>query len=207
MNPRALQLCFLAAICGFFSSVHSLPLNAAEAQGRTALPLLFLLTLPQLGPQVGLLPGIPIRRPQDELTTTTTTTQLSDELPQSGQNDLIREQFIQGVLQGLQSMGGNGAATIRPAVLADFLEQLSAGVSTTVAPKVTPPTVEKEAQAIEDNDNEADYDYIDFKNGSRIKYDLDGDRQSTPDYVPQFPNKILVDPQFGGYFRSQRHVI
>ncbi|KAL7735332.1 hypothetical protein ACLKA6_015720 [Drosophila palustris] len=188
-----------------------LPLNGAEAKERTALPLLFLLTLPQLGPQVGFLPGIPIRRPQDELTTTTTTmnkpTQLSDELPQSGQNDLIREQFIQGVLQGLQSMGGNGAATIQPAVLADFLEQLSAGVSTTVAPKITPPTVEKEAQAIDDNDNEADYDYIDFKNGSRIKYDLDSDRQSTSDNVPQFPNKILVDPQFGGYFRSQRHVI
>lgn len=182
-----------------------MPLNVADSKQRTALPLLFLLSYPQLNPGGVILPGIPIRRPQDELLVTQKPmSQLSDELPQNLQNDdansMIREQFIQGILQGLQSMSSNGGATLNPAVLADFLEQVNA-VATTVAPKITPPpTVEKDAQVIDDN--EADYDYIDFKNGSRIKYDLDNDQQSSDDV--EYPNKILFEPQFVGYLRSQQ---
>jgi len=214
MNPRALHLfLFLLAL----ACVHSMPRNVAKSENkeRTALPLLFLLSYPQANLGGGILPGVPIRRPHDELPITQKPTeissmssnaQLSDELPQSAQSDeannLIREQFLQGILQGLQMMTNSGAPAINSAVLSDFLVQLNA-VTTTEAPKITPPTVEKEAQMIQGND--ADYDYIDFKNGSRIKYDLDNDQQSADDV--DYPNKILVDPQFVGYFRSQHHAI
>lgn len=166
-----------------------------KLQERTAaLPLLLLLAYPSAVQQVGgtaLLPGIPIRRPQDELSSQADEPALpikiqSDE-PSMDENAVIREQFIQGVLQGLQSMAAQGGPTVQPAVLADFLAQVNAA-RTTIAPRITPPpTVEKDAQLV-NNDHDADYDYIDFNNGSRIKYDLDSNDQTSDS---QYPNKIL----------------
>ncbi|XP_017835418.1 uncharacterized protein LOC108594790 [Drosophila busckii] len=169
-------------------------------QQRTKLPLLLLLAYPGALQQVGLgaavLPGIPIRRPHDELTTRTTRPSqvAADEPTASGQNaaaaddanSLIREQFIQGVLQGLQSMSSNGAAAIQPAVLADFLQQANA-FTTTRAPRITSPTNKKAALLA---DPDPDYDYIDFKSGARIQYDLLGDQPQSPN-VTQYPNKKL----------------
>ncbi|KAH8358096.1 hypothetical protein KR084_002682 [Drosophila pseudotakahashii] len=146
--------------------------SAEQERIRTALPWLYLLAFPGVGP----LP--PIVRPQDEVFASTNSAimkqPLSDEGVSSQQSsNLVREQFLQGILQGLQQPGASGAApTISPALLADFIAQ-----ATTTTQK---PHVEKDINA---PDNDEDYDYIDFKNGSRIKYDLDN--------VEQPVNKIL----------------
>ncbi|EDW02447.1 GH19885 [Drosophila grimshawi] len=97
-----------------------------------------------------------------------------DEVAGTDANDQIREQFIQGVLQGLQSMSGPGP-TIQPAVLADFLQQAMASETTSTQPvqKLAHRPISDESS----NDNDPDYDYIDFKNGSRIQYELDNDQQ------------------------------
>ncbi|XP_016992932.2 uncharacterized protein [Drosophila takahashii] len=146
--------------------------SADQEKIRTALPWLYLLAYPGVGPLA------PIVRPQDEIFTTANSAIMkqpqSDEGVSSQQSsNLVREQFLQGILQGLQQPGVPGAApTISPALLADFIAQ-----ATTTTQK---PPVEKDINA---PDNDEDYDYIDFKNGSRIKYDLDD--------VEQPVNKIL----------------
>ncbi|XP_022232780.2 uncharacterized protein LOC111081135 [Drosophila obscura] len=150
-------------------------------QSRTAGPLLYLLAYPAALQQLGggALPGIPIRRPQDETPLSSPNTQaspLADEVP-STQNNLIREQFLQGILQGLQqSAGGAGGPTVSPALLADFLSQAS--ITSTSTTRL--PAIEKDANEAESDEN---IDYIDFKNGSRIKYELDGEQKPV--------NKIL----------------
>ncbi|KRJ99819.1 uncharacterized protein LOC26535132 [Drosophila yakuba] len=141
----------------------SIPANASDVnteqeQIRTALPWLYLLALTAGRPQ------IPILRPQDETLPITNTAIMkqpqSDEILNSEQtNNEVREQFLQGILLGLQQPG---SATVSPAVLSDFLAQ-----ATTTTTR---------------NEDE-DVDYIDFKNGSRIKYDLDDAEQPA--------NKIL----------------
>lgn len=167
-----------------------------EQQERTAgLPLLLLLGYPGAVQQLAggaLLPGIPIRRPQDEVIGQADepahSAQVQSDEPAMDANAAIREQFIQGILQGLQSMTAQGGPTVQPAVLADFLAQVNAA-RTTVAPAITPPpSVEKDAQLANNNEHDADYDYIDFQNGSRIKYDLDNNDQTNDS---QYPNKML----------------
>lgn len=192
----SLRLGFLALVGLMPLGIHSRPTEMDQKlQERTAaLPLLLLLAYPSAVQQVGgsaLLPGIPIRRPQDELSSQADEPakpmKVQSDEPSMDANALIREQFIQGVLQGLQSMAAQGGPTVQPAVLADFIAQVNAA-RTTVAPRITPPpTVEKDAQLVS-NDHDADYDYIDFNNGSRIKYDLDNNGQANE---PQYPNKIL----------------
>lgn len=192
----SLRLVFLALVGLMPLCIHSRPTEMDQKlQERTAaLPLLLLLAYPSAVQQVGgsaLLPGIPIRRPQDELSSQADEPappmKVQSDEPSMDKNAVIREQFIQGVLQGLQSMAAQGGPTVQPAVLADFLAQVNAA-RTTIAPSITPPpTVEKDAQLV-NNDHDADYDYIDFNNGSRIKYDLDSNDQTSDS---QYPNKIL----------------
>ncbi|KAH8411000.1 hypothetical protein KR222_006072, partial [Zaprionus bogoriensis] len=194
----------LLVLCPCLQLAHGRPLEQQQQERTAGLPLLLLLGYPSLlQQQVGgsaILPGIPIRRPHDELSP------LADELakPPKVQSDepqmdamdatdanaLIREQFIQGVLQGLQTMASaQGGPTVQPAVLADFLAQVQNAARTTVAPPgITPPPVEKDAQLVNNNEHDADYDYIDFKNGSRIKYELDSGQLTNN---VQYPNKIL----------------
>ncbi|KAH8280450.1 hypothetical protein KR018_007492 [Drosophila ironensis] len=166
-----LALCFVAVI-----SIRPCTgsLDADDEKSRTALPWLLLLAYPGAVPQIGApLPGIPVRRPQDEVPVRRPQNEAvvsggNMKLPQSDEssstlqiNNAVREQFLQGVLQGLQPAGVGGTGpTISPAALADFLAQ----ATTSTTPKSV---VEKDAG------NDEDYDYIDFKNGSRIKYDLD----------------------------------
>ncbi|XP_017024964.1 uncharacterized protein [Drosophila kikkawai] len=144
-------------------------LDSKQEQMRTAIPWLLLLSYPGGLPQVGApLPGIPVRRPLDETSQSSSNMKLplSDETTNSQPaSDLVREQFLQGILQGLQQPGG-GASSPSAAMLADFIAQ-----ATTTTRK---PAVEKDLKA---PGNDEDYDYIDFKNGSRIKYDLDGAEQ------------------------------
>ncbi|XP_017051534.1 uncharacterized protein LOC108095107 [Drosophila ficusphila] len=149
-------LCFVAVI-----SFRASAVPPEQDQIRTALPWLYLLAYQ------GALSQVPIARPQDEASMKLTQ---SDEMANS---NLVREQFLQGILQGLQQPGTQSSApTISPALLADIIAQ-----ATTTTKK---PTVEKD---INGPDNDEDVDYIDFKNGSRIKYDLDE--------VEQPVNKIL----------------
>jgi len=163
-------------LTGFFLCLVALTKAAVvdfeQEKIRTALPWLYLLAYP------GVISPIPIPRPQDETFTSINSATMmqpqSDEMANSEQSsNLVREQFIQGILQGLQQSGAQaGTPTISPAMLADFIAQV-----TTTTQK---PSVEKDVNA---PDNDEDYDYIDFKNGSRIKYDLDD--------VEQPVNKIL----------------
>lgn len=194
MKQTATLRLVLLALVGLFP----LGIQSRPTQERTAgLPLLLLLAYPSAVQQVGgggaLVPGIPIRRPQDELSTQADEpakpTKVQSDEPAEDANAVIREQFIQGILQGLQSMAVQGGPTVQPAVLADLIAQVNAAARTTVAPRITPPppTVEKDAQLV-NNEHDADYDYIDFKNGSRIKYDLDN---NDPINDSQYPNKIL----------------
>lgn len=174
MKPIGLVLCLIAV-----TNIQSgaLSQDSGPENIRTALPLLYLLTYPGAVPQIGApLPGIPIRRPQDEIpvrkpqgdtsaSNGNMKLPLSDEAASSQQtNNIVREQFLQGILQGLQQPGpGSISPTISPAVLADFLAQATTS-------STRKPSVEKDANG---SDNDEDYDYIDFKNGSRIKYDID----------------------------------
>ncbi|XP_026840844.1 uncharacterized protein LOC6593191 [Drosophila persimilis] len=172
-------------------------------QSRTAGPWLYLLAYPTALQQVGgvgALPGIPIRRPQDEtpLSSSTRAPLLSEEEP-SSQNILIREQFLQGILQGLQqSAGGASGNSISPALLADFLSQASiTSTSTTRSP-----SVEKYANEADSDEN---YDYIDFKNGSRIKFDLEVEQKPANKIIQQTTTRpVAVDraqPQQYLYYR------
>lgn len=216
MKPQAaLQIIALTTL---WTAVYaqSGEVETERIQPRTTLPLLLLLGYPLALPQLdvagsvgvggdGILPGIPIRRPQDEPTITRMPPQVAaDAPPQNAQNDAspdanaqIREQFIQGVLQGLQSMSANGGPgpTIQPAVLADLLQQVMAAQTTKPPPPTPPAAVEKEAQLPShddsSNDNDPDYDYIDFKNGSRIKYELDNNQHFADS---RYSNKTLQQP-------------
>ncbi|XP_052842457.1 uncharacterized protein LOC128256242 [Drosophila gunungcola] len=165
------QIGFLLCLVVWTSiRVSAGPVSSEQEQIRTALPWLLLLGYP------GALAQVPVRRPQGETITGTNSAIIrqpqSDEMVNSQQSsNLVREQFLQGILQGLQQSGDEaGAPTISPALLADFFAQAT---TTTRMP-----AVEKDL-----NGNDEDYDYIDFKNGSRIKYDLDEFEQSV--------NKIL----------------
>ncbi|XP_017072777.1 uncharacterized protein LOC108109015 [Drosophila eugracilis] len=148
--------------------------NSEEDRIRTVFPWLYVLAYP------GAVPQVPIRRPQDETSSSINSAIINQ--PQSDEtsnvqqsSNLVREQFLQGVLQGLQHPGsGASAPTISPTLLADFIAQAQATTTT------RKPVVEKD---INGPDNDEDYDYIDFKNGSRIKYDLDD--------IEQPVNKIL----------------
>ncbi|XP_068144128.1 uncharacterized protein [Drosophila tropicalis] len=139
-----------------------------EKERTAPLPWLYWLAYPAAVQQVGApLPGIPIRRPQrEELTTSTTTSRPLQDAMETIDNSFIREQFLQGIIQGLQQ---SASPTIQPEVLADFLSQATATTTTSTTEKSI---IEKDAHENE-NDNDDDYDYIDFKNGSRIKYELD----------------------------------
>ncbi|XP_016946773.1 uncharacterized protein LOC108022399 [Drosophila biarmipes] len=157
---------------GFVALTGATGVDFEQEKIRTALPWLYLLAYP------GVISQVPILRPQDEILASTSSDIMkqpqSDEMgnPEQSSN-LVREQFIQGILQGLQQPGAQaGTPTISPAVLADFIAQV-----TTTTQK---PAVEKDVNG---PDNDEDYDYIDFKNGSRIKYELDD--------VDQPVNKIL----------------
>uniref|UniRef100_A0A6P4EKJ7 Uncharacterized protein LOC108043071 n=1 Tax=Drosophila rhopaloa TaxID=1041015 RepID=A0A6P4EKJ7_DRORH len=169
MKQIVFLLCLVAVTSIRAGAGHPTP---EPEQIRTALPWLYLLAYSAAQPQV------PIRRPQDETFTGTNSAIMkqpqSDELANSQQtSDLVREQFLQGILQGLQQSGAEASApTISPALLADFIAQ-----ATTTTQK---PAVEKDLTG---TDNDEDYDYIDFKNGSRIKYELDESEQPV--------NKIL----------------
>lgn len=171
-------------------------LNSDQEQMRTALPWLLLLAYPGALPQVGApLPGIPVRRPLDETSPPASVSSSNIKLPLSDEatnsqptSDLVREQFLQGILQGLQQPGGAGSPTISPAVLADFIAQ-----ATTTTRK---PAVEKDANG---SGNDEDYDYIDFKNGSRIKYELDGDEQPVNKILQQTTSRPVVARPTGGH--------
>ncbi|SPP73801.1 uncharacterized protein LOC117592494 [Drosophila guanche] len=181
MNLVEYLLCLLTCSWLWPDQARARRLEASE-HSRTVGPWLYLLAYPAALQQVGggALPGIPIRRPQDETPLSSANIQaptLSDEVP-SGQNNVIREQFLQGILQGLQQSGGGASgATVSPALLADFLSQVPSLTNTSTTRQ---PAAEKDANKAGSDEN---YDYIDFQNGSRIKYDLD---------VEQKPvNKIL----------------
>ncbi|XP_020806838.1 uncharacterized protein LOC110182987 [Drosophila serrata] len=159
-------------------------LESKQEQMRTAIPWLLLLSYPGGLPQAGApLPGIPIRRPLDELPPSSATMKLPllDETTNSQPaSDLVREQFLQGILQGLRQPG-SGATSPSAAMLADFIAQ-----ATTTTRK---PAVEKDLNA---PGNDEDYDYIDFKNGSRIKYDLDGAEQPVNKVLQQTTSRPTV---------------
>ncbi|KAH8260962.1 hypothetical protein KR044_001114 [Drosophila immigrans] len=94
----------------------------------------------------------------------------------------IRQQFLQSFVQSLRP---NNVPTLPPAVVVQLTRR---------------PVIERDDEYIDDND--AEYEYIDFKKGSRIIYDLDNNQQSF-DYVER-PNPILqlnTVPQLVGYFR------
>lgn len=175
-RQRALD--FIALICLLAAEVQSQPVlvyTREMSDARTTLPWLLLLSY---RPQVAV--PVPIRRPLDEPTITRQPPVQSDEPVDA--NAQIREQFLQGLLQGLQST--EGGVTVPPAVLADVLQKVQ--TTTTRAPKTM---LEEEAKEPNSNDNDPDYDYIDFKNGSRIKYELDSDQQLNDS---QYANKRPV---------------
>lgn len=184
---RQTALDLIALICLLAAEIQSQPVLVyirERSDARTTLPLLLLLSY---RPQVGVPIPIPIRRPLDEPTITRQPPVQSDEPVDA--NAQIREQFLQGILQGLQST--EGGVTVPPAVLADVLQQVQTTKTTTTttttrAPKTMLEEVAKEPNS---NDNDPDYDYIDFKNGSRIKYELDNDQQLNNS---QFANKRSV---------------
>ncbi|XP_062127653.1 uncharacterized protein LOC133840016 [Drosophila sulfurigaster albostrigata] len=107
------------------------------------------------------------------------------------QEALIRQQFLQSFVQSLLANNApNTMATILPDGPIDLDGQ-------------TDETDELDSEAIDENDGE--YDYIDFNKGSRIKYDLDNNRQPV-DYFRN-PNKILrvrPAPQIVGVFNTQQ---
>ncbi|EDV55359.2 uncharacterized protein LOC6547642 [Drosophila erecta] len=168
--------------------------NPEQEQTRTVLPWLYLLGLSAGQPQ------IPLLRPQDETpaiaNSAIITQPQSDEIPNSEQsNNEVREQFLQGILLGLQQPG---SATLSPAVLSDFIAQAS-----TTTRK---PAVEKDADGV---DTDEDVDYIDFKNGSRIKYDLDDVEQPANKILQRTTNRPAPNPQQSTalYYRPPpRHV-
>ncbi|KAH8373110.1 hypothetical protein KR009_011899 [Drosophila setifemur] len=176
MKQIEIVLCCLSVIS---FRPHGVALTSEENHSRTVLPLTYLLAFPGAVPAIGApLPGIPIRRPQDEYPIRRPAAEISasnadrvrpqsDEASSSQQtNNLVREQFLNGILQGLQNPGVVASDSITsPVVIAN----------TTTMRKAA-------AEPIGDATDD-DYDYIDFKNGSRIKYDLDEDQQPV--------NKIL----------------
>ncbi|KMY95333.1 uncharacterized protein LOC27208064 [Drosophila simulans] len=163
--------------------------NSGQEQIRTAIPWLYLLALSASQPQ------IPILRPQDETPAITNSANMkepqADEIVSSDQtNNEVREQFLQGILLGLQQPG---SPTISPAVLSDFIAQ-----ATTTTRK---PAVEKDADGAE---NDEDVDYIDFKNGSRIKYDLDDVEQPVNKILQRTTKRPAANPpqSTGLYYRT-----
>ncbi|XP_032589937.1 uncharacterized protein LOC116804948 [Drosophila grimshawi] len=205
MIQRATLYFIIAFVSCLLLEVNALRVNLEkESQQRTTLPLLLLLSNPLALPLVttgGLRPGVPLRRPQggstQDLGQVSSDVKQMDEVAGTDANDQIREQFIQGVLQGLQSMSGPGP-TIQPAVLADFLQQAMASETTSTQPvqKLAHRPISDESS----NDNDPDYDYIDFKNGSRIQYELDNDQQLNNTTIQQ---PAAVAPLNYGYYSSQ----
>lgn len=175
------QIGFL--LCSVVAASHlanASEVNSGEEQIRTAIPWLYILALSAAQPQ------IPILRPQDETPANTNSAIMkkpqSDEIVNSDQsNNEVREQFLQGILLGLQQPG---SPTISPAVLSDFIAQ-----ATTTTRK---PAVQKDADGSE---NDEDVDYIDFKNGSRIKYDLDDVEQPVNKILQRTTKRPAANPQ------------
>ncbi|XP_039484026.1 LOW QUALITY PROTEIN: uncharacterized protein LOC120446882 [Drosophila santomea] len=170
----------LCSVAAWQHSANASDVNTEQEQIRTALPWLYLLALTAGRPQ------IPILRPQDESLAITNSAIMkqpqSDEILNSEQtNNEVREQFLQGILLGLQQPG---SATISPAVLSDFIAQ----ATTTTTRK---PEVEKDADG---GDTDEDVDYIDFKNGSRIKYDLDDAEQTVNKILQRTTSRPAANP-------------
>ncbi|KAH8371167.1 hypothetical protein KR093_006363, partial [Drosophila rubida] len=167
--------------------VNGLPVKQQQPDKRLILPLV--LFWPQTAVNVNVgdsnLADAVNRRTQADAGITQKQTEQADEVPQNPliQAALIREQFVRNFLQ---SVAANNPAAIPPVALTNLVMQHNA-VRTTIPPRIPRPVSVQESDIIDDNDEE--YDYIDFKSGSRIKYDLDKERPPL-DYA-DYPNPIL----------------